>query len=1063
MTLVSATVLVAAEEPSRDWVRAVLDATGVRGGLIVHLGCGDGRRTAALRLDDRYLVHGLDAAAENIDEARQHIRSLGLGGKVSVERHAGGRLPYAENLVNLLVAEQPGSASTDEIMRVLRPGGVGYVKHGGQWTRTTKPWPPEIDEWTHWQHGADGNAVAQDVVVGPPRRMQWAAGPLWSRHHDTMPSVSAMVSSAGRLFYIVDEAPVCAEGTTPDDWSLVARDAFNGIELWRVPLPEDQWGWKAWSTFWKGRFNQPNQIPKRLVAMGQRVYVTLGFNAPLSELDAAAGRIIRTYQGTDFTDEILYDDGTLILSINETAQKGGAIEEEPSIRKSVCAVDAETGKRLWTSKKYTGISTKTDPMERVTHLLLAARNGRVYLADGETIVALDRKSGAELWKSPRPEITRYTSRYQHLMSEMATLVATDDVVLFCQLEPIQKRIGWRVIKARLRAFSATTGEVLWDYACGNWGHFCVPDLFVAQGLVWVHDKQSMSVVGLDLLSGAERRRLSTELAFDNGHHHRCYRNKATERFLVTSFRGLEFIDWQTDVTRLNHWARGTCRLGVMPCNGMIYAPPHPCDCYVVSKLNGLLALAPAGKAGTKAESGKRKAEETPRLERGPAYTSLPTPHSSLSTTSAWPTYRHDAGRSGHTTAVVGDELKLRWKVDLKGRCTAATVADGSVFVAAADTHTVYALEADTGRTRWRYTAGGPIDVPPTIHDGLALFGSRDGHVYCLRADDGKLVWRFRAAPEQRLIGAFDRLESAWPVHGGVLIQDGVACVAAGRSSFLDGGIHVYRLDPRTGKVLAEETHASTHDMKVNWGRNLQIDTGVLADVLVGDGENVFMRQRRLFDSGSADLLDDPGSADLLDNDGDGQEEVAGHLRATAGMLDPSWFNRTAWLLDDRAYGDLLVHDEQTVYAVRQYEEFGAWFYFKPGDGYELVATERTVVTPRKPGDLKPNINKLWKVPKQKKWSTRVAVRPVAMVLTGETLFAAGTPDLPIPQQPGRQQPWAAHQGRRGGVLLVVSVADGRVLAQHQLDAAPVFDGLAAVEGRLFISTATGEVVCYEGL
>ena len=30
------------------------------------------------------------------------------------------------------------------------------------------------------------------------------------------------------------------------------------------------------------------------------------------------------------------------------------------------------------------------------------------------------------------------------MSEMCTLVATDDVVLLCQLEPIQKRIGWRV-------------------------------------------------------------------------------------------------------------------------------------------------------------------------------------------------------------------------------------------------------------------------------------------------------------------------------------------------------------------------------------------------------------------------------------------------------------------------------------------------------------------------------------------------------------------------------------------------------------------------------------------
>jgi len=102
--------------------------------------------------------------------------------------------------------------------------------------------------------------VAADSVVGPPRRMQWIAGPLWSRHHETMPSVSAMVSSGGRIFYIVDEAPVSMQGESPDQRALVARDAFNGIERWRIPI--DDWGWKAWSTFWKERFNQPNQIPR---------------------------------------------------------------------------------------------------------------------------------------------------------------------------------------------------------------------------------------------------------------------------------------------------------------------------------------------------------------------------------------------------------------------------------------------------------------------------------------------------------------------------------------------------------------------------------------------------------------------------------------------------------------------------------------------------------------------------------------------------------------------------------------------------------------------------------
>ena len=68
--------------------RQILDNSGVTGGVIVHLGCADGRLTAALRAGDSYLVHGLNADAKNVQAAREHIRSLGLYGKVSVERWA---------------------------------------------------------------------------------------------------------------------------------------------------------------------------------------------------------------------------------------------------------------------------------------------------------------------------------------------------------------------------------------------------------------------------------------------------------------------------------------------------------------------------------------------------------------------------------------------------------------------------------------------------------------------------------------------------------------------------------------------------------------------------------------------------------------------------------------------------------------------------------------------------------------------------------------------------------------------------------------------------------------
>jgi len=84
--------------------KRILDTTGVKGGLIVHIGCGGGRLTphllgvslssiGAVHTNDSYSVHGLDVDPENVQEAREHIRSLGLYGKVSVDHWKGKSLP----------------------------------------------------------------------------------------------------------------------------------------------------------------------------------------------------------------------------------------------------------------------------------------------------------------------------------------------------------------------------------------------------------------------------------------------------------------------------------------------------------------------------------------------------------------------------------------------------------------------------------------------------------------------------------------------------------------------------------------------------------------------------------------------------------------------------------------------------------------------------------------------------------------------------------------------------------------------------------------------------------
>jgi len=83
----------------------------------------------------------------SIETARKHIQSLGSYGPVSVIRWTSDHLPYVDNLVTLLVSENPGEIPMDEIMRVLAPLGVAYMKRDGHWARTVKPWPKDIDEW----------------------------------------------------------------------------------------------------------------------------------------------------------------------------------------------------------------------------------------------------------------------------------------------------------------------------------------------------------------------------------------------------------------------------------------------------------------------------------------------------------------------------------------------------------------------------------------------------------------------------------------------------------------------------------------------------------------------------------------------------------------------------------------------------------------------------------------------------------------------------------------------------------------------------------------------------
>ena len=895
----------------------ILNAAGVKGGLVVHLGCGDGELTAVLCANDSYLVHGLDRDAEDVRVARAHIRSRGLYGEVSVDRLIGERLPYADNLVNLLVVSKgENQVGREEMLRVLAPGGVALVG-GARGKKVLKVWPKEIDEWTHHLHGPDGNPVANDLAVGPPKHYQWLAGPLWFRSHDTDSIISALVTAKGRIFYIVDEAPTSLTGDhgLPDKWALVARDAFNGVLLWKVPIR--RWGWREWKHTWLARRpeNLPVNLPRRLVAVGDKVYVTLGYHAPVSQLDAATGKVIQTYQGTDDTREILCHGDTLVLSVFKAGQF------------RLMAINAQSGKTLWetepelrgSSREYFDKWTKVDEREptKVDPALNPATDGKVVcLIDGQEIVCLDFETGRQRWR------TKVTEAEPALW--VGTLVLHDRAVLYAKPD-------------ELMGLAVETGEKLWSQPVKKlgWLWFEWKDVFVIRGLVWAWGTELAQTVvtrgkrkqrsrwpvhlnAFDPLTGELKKQVPLGNIFKAGHHHRCYRNKATPRYLLASRRGTEFVDLEKGQHTVHNWVRGTCHLGMMPANGLQYAPTHPCMCYIDEKLNGFNALA-AGRSGERAPR-----RETDRLERGPAFPTIGNRKSTAANPQDWPTFRRDGLRNGAANTSVPSQLASLWSTKVGRRLSPPTIVEDRVFVSLIDEHQVVALNANDGKTLWEFVAGARVDTPPTCHQGLVIFGSADGWAYCLRAADGALVWRFQAAPEDRRIGAFGQLESAWPVHGSILVQNGLAYFSAGRSSHLDGGIWLYAVEPATGKLVHKAHLEGPHLNVGNMADNFAPPQGALSDILQGDGTYVYLRNLK-FDS-KLTKQDDAGG---------------GRLRTRSGFLDDTYFKRASWSLGRGNWGRLMVNDGELVYYVKMFEVLRYLTranYFTPGkDGYLLGA------------------------------------------------------------------------------------------------------------------------------
>ena len=157
------------------------------------------------------------------------------------------------------------------------------------------------------------------------------------------------------------------------------------------------------------------------------------------------------------------------------------------------------------------------------------------------------------------------------------------------------------------------------------------------------------------------------------------------------------------------------------------------------------------------------------------------------------------------------------------------------------------------------------------------------------------------------------------------------------------------------------------------------------------------------------------------------------------MLDDSWFNQTFWVHANHSHSRLLVFNDTHTFGIRAYggnSSRHSRSKYALGKGkYTLFADDRTNGFKRA-------------------WTARVPIRVSSLVGAGDRLYVAGAPETT-----GGEVSRPAFTGMTTGLLWVVETGKGEKAAALALPAAPVWNGMAAADGQLFMALKDGSVCC----
>jgi len=816
-----------ARGPKAILAEFIVSRLKMRRGLALDLGCGDGALAVEVAKRTGLRLTCLDPDPKTVARARDRVEAAGMyGTRVAADVGGLGKLAYPTGSANLIICGDEFAAglrgrSLGEMYRVLSPNGVAVigqspavaakdtrltagqlagwlkaagigtyeiVKANGVWACIAKPRPKGADEWRHRYHDPGNTHGSNDRLIGSPLRSQWVAD--W-RAGD---SAASFVAGDGRVFLASLEHQTrrgyaSVRTRTP---YLRAIDAYTGIELWvreeaeELPLDRSQRNYGA--------------IQVDVALAGESLYL-LGGRA-CYEFDVATGNSrallgIPAEAEPDTKDIWLYlsSVGDLLYGSSgpPTNIRGSWDLKYPrGNSKVVFAIDRRTRKLRWISRKTAMTGS------------LAIGGGKMFYCDpGYGLHALDANTGKEIWANeqagfaPKVDIVRgayYAGKYWLVYHPTSgRFVNTKGRAARAKLSSDSTRNAREVA-----AFSAADGRRLFECPLGKG----IAGVSFSGGTVYGASQHSSRgrLSAVDAETGT--------LKWTVGAYFKCSPiTSAVNAVFARSYvaRCLDVRPWNRskDAKSLRWYDitgyRSTCTYPGIPANGMLYIQGPGCNCpHPVRANSAMVQGRPAPK------------DPTGRLVKGPAFGRDIAPPTDKH---PWRTWRANARRSAVSAEPVADPgaFKKLWTVKLGGDLSPVAAAGGTVYVGSTD-GLVRAIDAATGKAKWRYFAKGRVAKSLWLWRGRLYFGDDGGWVHCVRADSGELIWRFRGAPARERVVSYGRYASRWPVRGGVLVapaagaDPGGATLYCSVGFFPTEGCYSHALDARTGEVRWETTH-----------------------------------------------------------------------------------------------------------------------------------------------------------------------------------------------------------------------------------------------------------------